>query len=194
MALTFVSLILLGWMAFLCTLSARSELRRVFSSICSGTKRVTRTWADIRAEWKRGSVKDSSPTPASVTSAPSSVTGGQPQAGEFRLGAISTGYLCSRCERYEIQIHRVISVEQTDTNELTIKHICFCTEKAGVPLKGRYVLVPDLVYRLFRNRVVRLPYYGTPGLRSIRGDHPALVEIREELNEINTLDDLFPPG
>lgn len=108
---------------------------------------------------------------------------------------MSTGYLCSRCERYEILLFRVLSVEQVELNEIVIKHTCICIDPSVV-LKGRYVLVPDLMYRLFRNRVVRLPYHvdERPGFRHVGVRHPDVVAFREELEGVNTLDDLFPPG
>jgi len=106
---------------------------------------------------------------------------------------LATGYLCGRCERVQLRLFRVLSVEQSAPNEVVIKHTCTCAP--GVQLKGRYVIVPDLLYALFRNRVVRLPYHAeTSGLRRIRYDHPDLMEMRAELANVRTVDDMFPPG
>ena len=85
----------------------------------------------------------------------------------------------------------MLSVEQVQAGRMVITHTCPCSGKEE--LKGRYIIVPDLMYRLFRDRMVRLPYYRLRRYH-VADNHPDLIVLHDQLAAVKGLDDMFPPA
>lgn len=102
------------------------------------------------------------------------------------------GYVCTRCDKFELHLSRLLSARVVEDGRVEFTHTCPCAP--GIELKGRYVPVPDLMYRLFRERLVRLPWTSPRGRRwqGVGRNHPAVIAFQAELDRVRVLDDI--PG
>lgn len=95
------------------------------------------------------------------------------------------GYVCARCNYHLLERERLFAAEAVRGKWVVFTYLCPCSPSEAVT--ARYVMVPDLMYLLFRERMLKLPFRQEV---EVSDDHPALVRARQVLDSVETLEDI----